>query len=106
MAQAGQPRGAVVVVQGHAGGHFRDVGGGVEIVGIIKGASVFRGQQCSDAGLSGTGDSHDDDDSWFRHEAIVCGAAWMFKYELGIAVPHGIRLTLREMENPDPLVFS
>src|SRR6267143_4310371 len=57
-----QPGDAVVVVEGHAVGHFLDIRRRMETVAIRKFPSKLPGQQFADGGLSGSGGAHQESD--------------------------------------------
>ena len=57
-----EPGDAVVVAEWNAAGHFLNVCGRVEIVGVRKFPLELRGEQFADGRLSGSGGAHQEND--------------------------------------------
>ena len=68
-----EPRPAVAVVERLAARHLLDVGGGVQVVGVLEGDAQPTGEGGADGGLARAGHAHDDDRmvEWHGREVPV-----------------------------------
>ncbi len=68
LAEAVEPAGAVVVVEGNAGTHLGDIGGRVERIAFNGRGAAALAQGLTDAGFATAGNTHDDQGgNWLTH---------------------------------------